>query len=288
MKTLPKILAVFLLAIIVIFSGCTGTSNQNEKNSGLGLRVVFFKAPAEVDSGEDFDVDLLVQNDGDNEAKDIQADLFQTSGIAILNSKVQAEQSLLPPDIEKGIQGEDKIFTWSMRAPNLAAEQTKSVQARIIYDYTSTATSNLYIVSKAELDEKGASAFPTYSTSSYGPATLSIVEMPPFKVKAGETSASVQVNLIIENAGPGRIVNSEVRDFAIVLKGEGTELDIISNCSDVIGGTLKLFGQEQQRAIRCNLDLPFSQTAVSYIVEAGINYTYSIDTNPFAIRIKAV
>ncbi|HIJ98855.1 TPA: transglycosylase SLT domain-containing protein [archaeon] len=115
---------------------------------------------------------------------------------------------------------------------------------------------------------------------------MSIVEMPPFKVTSGQTNARVQVNLIIENTGFGRVVNNEVRDFAIVLKGEGTERDITNNCPDIVSGRIKLYGKEQERSIRCSLVLPFSETAVSYIVEAEMGYTYYIDTNPLAVRVK--
>ncbi|HIJ98856.1 TPA: hypothetical protein H1005_02840 [archaeon] len=148
MKSLNKLLVISLLAIVLIFSGCIGGGDRKNQTFGSGLNVISFTALRQVDSAEQFDLDLVVQNIGDKDATNIQADLFQTSAITILNNRVQTESRLLPPDIEKGIEGEDTIFSWSLQAPTLTEDQTKSLQARITYDYTSTATSNLYIVSK--------------------------------------------------------------------------------------------------------------------------------------------
>ncbi len=280
----PFAIGLWLLVLVLFFSGCVGSSG-NKKPTGEGIEVVSFNTQTEIDSGDQFDLDLVVQNFGDSEATKINANLFQTSGIQALNSNVLSTSSLLPPNNEKGIEGEEQVFTWSLLAPILRNDETKSLQARITYDYTSTANSNFYIVPKTQLNEKGKGEFQTYSTSSAGPVTLSIVPMPAFKSSPPQKT-NVQVNLIVSNTGGGKVVDSKVSNLLIILKGEGAELDVTSKCSDVSSGTISLYGRDQSRAIRCNFDFEPKDTAVSYIIEAKASYTYYFDTNPISITVK--
>ncbi len=285
MKNLKRISVVCALAIVIIFAGCLGSGEKKEP-TGVGLYISDFHAPVEVDAGDQFDVDLIVQNIGDQKAENINAELFQTSGIKILTAQTQTEQSLQPPKQETGIGGDEKVFTWLLEAPSVRNTETKSLQARITYDYTSTASSNLYVVSKREFDEKGARSFQTYSESSAGPVALGIIPMPAFKVPPGGTLANVEINFEIENTGSGIVQNSEIRDFTILLKNEPFERDITTNCPDIVGGKLKLYGGDQRRTIKCSFVLLFSQESISYIVEASIKYTYYFDTYPIVLDVK--
>src|SRR3989338_6490652 len=111
----PFAIGLWLLVMILFFSGCVG--NSSKKPTGEGIGVVSFNTQTEIDSGDQFDLDLVVQNFGDSEATKINANLFQTSGIQALNSNVLSTPSLLPPNNEKGIEGEEQVFTWSLLAP---------------------------------------------------------------------------------------------------------------------------------------------------------------------------
>jgi len=216
----------------------------------------------------------------------------------------QARDKLVPPEKDMNMPGDTFSPYWSLQAPDVAEDQTRAILGKLYYTYTSTVSTNIQLVSKAEWDSKGgASAFNTYSTSSQAPVTLSITPVPAIRVSDKTVDEkTVSIDIVIRNTGSGVITNPYVYDFTMRFSGaDGTEEMDISKGEDspihCTGGVVaefddhenvvRIFGVQQERSVRCDLDLPFSQeTGYSgYLVESSVTYNYAIDTSPVNIKI---
>ena len=289
MKNKSLLLLLFLI-VLIFSSGCiSGTktkppSSTPAKTYTYGLVVNDFSSQNEVDEGETADISLTLQNVGSSKAENINAKIYQTSGFTgNLENNVG---TLLPPDIELGLPGEMTTIFWTLTAPSVSEDQIKSLIGRITYDYSSSASTNIFLVSPSTYEELGPESFQVQSTSSSGPVSIEIIPTKPFKVPSGTTNKTVHINLVIKNTGTGRIVNDEVRDFNIKVTGAHAISSV--SCDNVNGdNSVKLFGSEQARSVKCTLNnLPFDGGSSSYIVSVSANYTYYIDTPPLSIKVK--
>jgi len=185
MKGKIVLLLVFLLVLSI--AGCTGTSGAEKdvkKATTLttkGLSVREFSGRGEVDEREPYDVDIYVQNVGDELARDVEIRLYQTAGFK--GAELLTKDEIQPADPDLGLGGETFTSYWTLDAPTITSDQIKSLKARIYYDYTSKASTNIHLVAKEEYDELGSSAFKTYSTSSEGPVTVTIPEIPAYRIR---------------------------------------------------------------------------------------------------------
>jgi hypothetical protein len=147
--------------------------------------------------------------------------------------------------------------------------------------------------------EGGASTFKTYSTSSQGPVTLEIIPVPAIKVSDPETVyKDVSIDIIIKNTGSGVISNNLVYNFELLIKGEQNEyfnkegssgrIRCDSVETDYEDNRVRIFGVEQERSLRCGLKLDFDKEkgSIGYIIEAGIKYDYTVDSDPLNILIE--
>jgi len=213
---------VLLLVLLLVFSiaGCAGTSGAEKdvrKATTLttkGLSVKEFSGRGEVDEREPYDVDIYVQNVGDELARDVEIRLYQTAGFK--GAELLTKDEIQPADPDLGLAGETFTSYWTLDAPAVTGDQIKSLKARIYYDYTSKASTNIHLVAKEEYDELGSGAFKTYSTSSEGPVTVTIPEIPAYRVRPEITTwyrcaKDVWPHLnILETCEPGtRIISWE-------------------------------------------------------------------------------
>jgi len=309
----------FLLCLVLVFlifsSGCLGGSDtETHKAQGegrtKGIEIIEFSAPAKVESGETVEINLYLQNIGANLGEIVTSDetvaaisLYQSSGFSG-NKEFQASGSptLNPPEKEYNIAGD--IFTgyWTLTAPEVVKDQTRSLFCKVHYSYKSKASTNVVLVSKSMWDsEGGASSFKTYSTSTEGPVTLEIIPVPAIKISDPDTvRKKVPIDIILKNTGSGVISDNYVYDFEMSIKS-GDVTYTYNNDRSALGhitcasvedthddNRVRIFGVEQERSFRCDLKLDFDQAkgSVGYIIEAGLKYNYAVDSAPLNILIE--
>ncbi|MFH1424424.1 MAG: hypothetical protein ABIG20_01950 [archaeon] len=282
---------ILLLILVNLFSGCissgdTGNLEPNpEMGRTYGLIITGFSSRASVDELDTVDIDLYVQNIGDADARSIEAQLFQKEGFSVVEN-IKKYSRLFAPDEALGMEGEIFSPFWVATAPGVAQDEIKSLKARVTYTYNSTATTNVYLVSKEDMDEKGESSFATYSTSSQAPITVSIVSLPALKVRSG--NVNVPIDMSIRNTGTGVVVDDQITGFSMSVNGDKLEKDTLANCSGLNSDkeSITLFGNAGERAVKCDIPLTFTGQSQSYIIEVTIKYRYYIDTAPLAILVE--
>ena len=287
-NTFPAI-ALFL---VLLFSGCMGGATSETSTTEISVRqvtpgivVTDFSSYPTVDAGDTTDLNLIVQNMGDVVAKDIWVDIYQHGSFQNTTPWTQVIGDLSPPDPATGLEGESYAAYWTVIAPKVPETQFRSVMGRVHYTYTTTATTNVYLVGKDEWLEQGADAFSTYSTASIGPMTMELLPLPAIRINQPVDEKTVSLNLIFKNTGDGK-VDGDLYGFEIKVDG----LDITQQTSCANYGTygIKLFGLEGERSIRCDVPLSYPGGAVSHIIEAKIDYKYYSDTPALTIEVNKV
>jgi hypothetical protein len=303
------------LVFLATLSGCLSfgsTSTPAPTSLGLGqtkgAEITEFSSITYIDEDEPLDVSIYVQNFGDAIASNVIAELYQKSGFVDLDKTIIEGGDLLPPDKEFDMPGDVYSKSWQLEAPSVEADQDRSFLCKVTYDYQSTASTNIQLVGKSEWDSRGgAGAFTTYSTSSEGPVTLKIIEVPAIRIGVVNDfeTKKVPVDILFKNTGAGLIANKQVSGFELSVKkgdqsmvfsqddntndfGGDYETSGIDCESYVTNGVVKLFGVEQERSMRCYLTLPFDTKAdySGYIIEASIDYTYSIHSDPLTVNVR--
>ena len=282
-----KLTLVFALLAIVFTAGCA--SKNVSLSGGTGIEIVLFNAPAVVDAEEQFAADLVIQNVGDGIATNVNAVLAQKSNF-VVNAPGKKEIDILyPPVPEKDVPGEQFVTSWILKAPKVPTDQVKSLVARVTYDYSSNATSNIYVVPKEQYDEMGAESFRTYSTSSNGPILISIQPLPAFKIRQGQKAVNALVVLSIQDVGGGSLVG-KIENFKLTLTSGSYAKDITSSCSGVPirSREIQLLGRNKGIDLKCEFVLPAGESSISYIVDATADYTYYIDSEQLSIDVISV
>ena len=296
------LLTILIISLAVSISGCADivdkfplpTEEAEVTSAGFGKSLTygiiirdFSPSQSSVDSGDEVELGLDIENVGAHDAENIEVNLFQKSGFSIVSENSVSATSLLAPDLEFEQSGERLYSYWVMTAPSVSVNQQKSLKARISYDYSSLATSNIHLVSRDIYNEQGPGAFSIQSTTSSAPVSFAIYDVPPIKVSSSPESVDVSLNIVIRNTGSGS-VSGNIQNFAVYTVRGPVRNDVTAaSCSDdVSSGEVSLFGKTQERSVKCDLSLPYLEDITSYTIEVLGDYTYIMDTDPVSILVK--
>lgn len=185
---------VFVLLIMAL--GCTGTVfRPGSELPALVIREYNFDQDT-IRQGQTTGVNLVVQNNGDEKARNIRTKLFRTGeGITVTTTNIQTADTLNPPDDITQTPGESKEFTWTIQANTVADKKTtKSYNLGVLvgYDYKSEGFSDLLATTKEQ-------------------AKIDKNQLP--ELRSGSTKGPVSVNVITPNAilyGPDEKVTVRV------------------------------------------------------------------------------
>ena len=296
------LLTILIISLALSISGCADivdkfplpTEEAEVSSAGFGKSLTygiiirdFSPSQSSVDSGDEVELGLEIENVGAHKAENIAINLFQKSGFSIVSENSVSATSLLAPDLDFEQSGERLYSYWVMTAPSVSVNQQKSLKARISYDYSSLATSNIHLVSRDIYNEQGPGAFSIQSTTSSAPVSFAIYDVPPIKVSSSPESVEVSLNIVIRNTGSGS-VSGNIQNFAVYTVRGPVRNDVTAtSCSDdVSNGEVSLFGKTQERSVKCDLSLDYLEDITSYTIEVLGDYTYIVDTDPVNILVK--
>jgi hypothetical protein len=301
---LKGILAAFPILAIIAISGCiTGTTGGA---TGPGIVITKWEPDfSYLESGQLLTLDLDVQNQGGEEAVDVEAVL---TGIDLdewdveSGSRTQEDMhDLSPANPEYNTQGETDTAQWVLEAPDLpeGIEQTYNPQIRVYYEYKTTATKPILLVNENELRRLAQSGQSLQTQAGqYSGGPLSITVTTGSQIRAPENrDPSFPITIVLENTGGGVILKKnsgrqdadQEDDYIVELSIElPSGLSMESDCSEFRSrGEVKLSGG-RQRSITC--DVEFNNPpdiAEQKTIQILAEYDYYIDRTT-SVTVKGV
>lgn len=216
-KDVPSVMKLLILilpvAALVFISGCTGTGGGA---AGPGVVILNWEPDfSSVESQDDVQFRLRVQNQGGEEAENVRAMLTMiTIGgdewqILSGAEEVDLKPYLLPPNPRYGTEGETTEEIWKLRAPTIPEglpPSSYSVGIRVFYDYVTTAIKPITLVNENELrqiTDRGG-ALPTHTGShSSGPLSVTAVTGKYIKVSDDGRTKTFPITIQVTNTGGG-------------------------------------------------------------------------------------
>ena len=210
-----KLLVLILPITAIIFvAGCTTPSGIA---TGPGVAILDW-APdhASVESGDEIQLRLQVQNQGGEQADNVRAlitvisfggDEWEFGGIQSQPYQLLSDY-LISPNPRYGTAGEKTDYIWYLYAPILpeGITQTYTPGIRVFYNYFTTAVKPITIVNDDELRhlaDTGGSLPSQVSQHSGGPLAVSVVTGKHIKIDSDSSNKVFPITIHIENTGGG-------------------------------------------------------------------------------------
>jgi len=308
----------FLLLLIPIFavlaiSGCTG---DGDGVTGNGIAILNWQPSlSAVDSNDQLELRLQIQNQGEAAARDVKAVLY---GIEIDKWDVQTSSGSfggfgnnafnfyeIPPfDKAQNVESAPRDAIFQVTAPSLTQGTTQAYtpQIRVFYGYTTSAISSITIVNAQELkrlQDEGKTLPLSTTTTSAGPLTVTINAGKFMKARDSSSSRMFPITIDIENTGGGvlatlngdKIQSDYLADITLIfpsrLEIECPTLNSFTNINRVFrtqtwtGGTkqgsINLF-QGKTASITCTATIPQAPLASEQgDMRVILDYNYYID-----------
>lgn len=313
-KETPPVLKLLVLALpivaVVLVSGCTGGGSGIA--TGPGITILNWEPDySSVESGDDVQLRLQIQNQGGERAENVRALLTVltfggnewllrgTSG----SPEVMLEDYMLPPNPRYGTEGEKKDYIWYLTAPQLpeGLTQTYTPGVRVFYDYVTTATKPITIVNDNELrhlEDTGGSLPSQPSQYSGGPLAVTVTT--GAHIKVGDYGHSFPITIHIENTGGGipywgaqqsmLYGISEDEEYMVRLGIQlppGVIFETCQEYSGTVGQAVQLW-KGRSADISCKLAIPSPPpVAQEGTVTLFVYYSYAIDRST-SITVKGI
>lgn len=208
MKKDTKLLMV-LVGAVLITSGCMEGGESEASTDGVSVSE-FNVNPNPSFGGQNTNVRLELESAGDSTAESVRAYIF---GPVISNNDDGTwsapdgqilEFSELPPATENraAIPRRDSI---RLVAPELeqGRENPYSLNAQILYGYSTTSSTDLQIMSQERFQESGTVQTSTETTNTNGPVQLEIQETTPLVFSPEEGDRTKEFCTYVRNRGSG-------------------------------------------------------------------------------------
>jgi hypothetical protein len=223
--------AKLLLLLVPIFaavaiSGCTQTSGPS---SGPGIVILNWEPTfSSVESGDNLQLRLQIQNQGTLVAQDVRAVLTGIStdewGLALQSTKSFGD--LIPYNTVQQTAGEERQTTFDLVAPTLkkGTVLTYNPQVRVYYHYKTTAIKPITLVNENELkrlQDQGETVTSGDTQSSSGPLKVTMTTGKFIKAKDYGFSKNIfPITIMIQNTGGGVVstMNVPENDYKVNVK----------------------------------------------------------------------
>ncbi|MFB6075873.1 MAG: hypothetical protein ABEK17_01900 [Candidatus Aenigmatarchaeota archaeon] len=302
MKAFEKFLTVILLTSIVFLSGCLQGGNDISKGNGLDITNFGTYYP-QVESGEDFDIVVDVQNKGGKTARNVYAFLhgISTSKWSVSGSNPSRVASdLQGPDIEMEMEGESDFVTWNLVAP----QQTEGVtftynpKVRVFYNYKTTASTSVPILDRKEYKRlvSNEENLPKQKVTQItkGPLGVTINSRSPVIAKGGREDFRISIKIQnLENGGifHPNYINSvpnipEDRTNEVRLKIDAPDVTPI-DCNAYYSPETISIRRGKEAMYNCELEVSNIITRRDVPVRVQLDYGYFIDETT-QVKVRGV
>ena len=213
---MKKLIILALIGVVLFSSGCVNLPWGNQGTTttgGYGLVVNYFEPDfSNLESGDDFQIEMEVQNMGGATAEDIYTYLYgiTPSDWGLSESDLGKEiGNLEPPDENVGLPGEIDSVKWGLTAPNIpeGITYTYTPRARVMYKYHTVATSVVTTLSRDEYSRlRQKNEVPSgqpQTTVSKGPLSVSVSARNPVILDSPEDT--IRVIITVGTLGQGSV-----------------------------------------------------------------------------------
>nr|HIK01269.1 hypothetical protein [Candidatus Undinarchaeales archaeon ERR594346 U_76725] len=200
-------LVVLVILLAVSVSGCKGKAKECpvDVSQTDAIKILSFSPGYEdVPVGGSVRLSMDLQNGGNYEATDIQADLWSHPGFGIGGDTQQfkAVPTLYPPDLSICSEGDAYSVQWDMQAGCDPRESI--VAASISYMYKSEGWASILLMSQQEAERLGGQTSGTGENfPSAGPVQIEIESLRNQPLIISENATSFSIRLKIKNTGDG-------------------------------------------------------------------------------------
>ena len=274
---MKKILILMFVGLVIFSSGCVNLPwGKTSAPTTYGVVVNSFEPDfSEVESGDDVDLYLEIENNGGSKAEDVTAFLYNLGDLnngQELSDNPYEFGSLEPPDESANLPGDIGTKTWTLTAPELpkGVTQVYSPRVRLFYKYHTIASTDITVLTKSEykrLKEKNQLPEATPTTSiTKGPLSITISAREPVIYESG-TREKFDVFITVGLIGQGSVFSPDA-DYS---NGEvsSDELDKIKIKIDTDGATSASTGS-------CDILNSFQEKTM----RRGQSLTYSCELKP--------
>jgi hypothetical protein len=227
--------ALILVTAALTVTGCTdggGSSGDVSVAQEQGVAVTAFEPdPQNVLSGQTFFLRMELENKGASQARNVQAKILdpvfgpgprspslesesQSVGLGNDSRLFMDFGDLRAPDPETGTDPLPRTKTANIKAPTgiqTGIEFPIDLVARIYYEYTTTANTQITLMSSQRFRSEQPERQSVSVDNSGGPVQLSINEQTPVRVNSGSTRS---ICVVVENKGSGRTIAPSAYDGA--------------------------------------------------------------------------
>ncbi|MBS3056197.1 MAG: hypothetical protein J4473_02050 [Candidatus Aenigmarchaeota archaeon] len=218
---LRKIIILMIISLLVLTAACTQKRPVKiDEDNGLVINS-FYSTVLEMDSREQFDVVMEVENVGGTTANGIEATL---SGVNWLNDGITPKLMPLLRPPEKGVPGDFYQVEWPLSAPILKEGITKEFRliGRAEFEYSSNSITNIQALSKEEFRRRAIKQQTIEqtldTTNTMGPLKVAISGKTPIIVESEDKFNRYSYRITITNVGEGVPITVDNKDG--VLNGD--------------------------------------------------------------------
>lgn len=293
----PKAIALLAISLLLVvtISGCTGGGPTI--STGPGVVILNWEPDfTSVESGEQLNLRIRIQNQGTETAEDVIAIL---SGINqnewdVSNMEIDFG-NLLPPNTQYGTEGEMAEDFFSLEAPELpeGITQQYTPRIRIIYNYLTSATKPITLVNENELrrmlDE--GEMLPSGPTQ-YSSGPLSVTVNTGSHIRALERDRKAfPITIRIQNVGGGVVssMGSVEDDYRVKLKIELPPGLGLETCREFDGsGDYITLWKGQSKDMTCELEIEDTPTiSEEKTIILTLEYDYYVDATT-SVTVKGL
>jgi hypothetical protein len=247
---MKRFLPLLLIIGVVIVSGCVSQGKGGGGTNGIIIES-FSPAISEVEPREEVDVTALIKNVGGAKTTNIQAQLLGLTDEWGFNpGRSQSIGDLLPPDADRGIEGEEEELIWYLTPPSKQVTLPYEMELRVYYNYETSSVSQIRVATRNYIG-----SFPTdqqeaernklgvrVQQASSGPISINVIARSKVIDNPGE---NLSVTVDVQNVGGGTADNDRV--------GISVSSDRSVSCTGIEGGQITL-SRGKSRQIRCTIN----------------------------------
>jgi len=220
-KTIFALIGIFLVAGCIGGGGEPLPTSEPKTEYGYGLKVIRFEPDYdEIYSDDIFGLNLEVQNLGDSATQEsIVVELTRYGDFGIMDEnwepggspRHQTGTQLNPPDIEYGVPGEARMFSWNLKAPQRSSTTRYEFGAKIRFGYKSVGSRDYLILSRDRMVERNSQNIESgvAQSSSTGPVLAKLSAQPDKVILDASGSRSFPVKIEIQDVGSGLVLKED-------------------------------------------------------------------------------